>query len=255
MKKILILGAGGFIGSYIAPLLTKDNIVMSITKPGIDVTDAAAVRNMLEQSQPDFVINCITYGGNLDSSSKDPSIVAKNLAMYYNFKCNSELFGKYINIGSGVEVDTNNNSAYAVSKRMINKDLDYNKFYNLRLYGCFGSQESDSRLLKRFLATDGPFVLKDDREFDYISISDFYRTLHYVINNNTYRTIDCVYHKKRTLSEFLRLFCDINNIDKEIIVESTSKNSYTGESATLDIMQSQGLELYGIMHGMKEYMK
>jgi dTDP-4-dehydrorhamnose reductase len=255
MKKILILGAGGFIGSYIAPLLTKDNIVMSIIKPGIDVTDAAAVRNMLEQSQPDFVINCITYGGNLDSSSKDPSIVAKNLAMYYNFKCNSELFGKYINIGSGVEVDTNNNSAYAVSKRMINKDLDYNKFYNLRLYGCFGSQESDSRLLKKFLATDGPFVLKDDREFDYISISDFYRTLHYVINNNTYRTIDCVYHKKRTLSEFLRLFCDINNIDKEIIVESTSKNSYTGESATLDIMQSQGLELYGIMHGMKEYMK
>jgi hypothetical protein len=138
---------------------------------------------------------------------------------------------------------------------MITKDLDYNKFYNLRLYGCFGSNERDGRLLKRFLTTDGPFVLKDDREFDYISISDFYRTLHYVINNNTYRNIDCVYYKKRTLSEFLRLFCDINNIDKEIIVESTSNNNYTGESAILDIIQSQGLELYGIMHGMKEYMK
>jgi len=254
MKKILILGAGGFIGSHIVPLLTKDNIVMSITKPGIDVTDAGAVRNMLEQSQPDFVINCISYGRN-DVDSNDPNIVAKNLAMYYNFKCNSDLFGKYINIGSGVEADTNNNSAYAVSKRMITRDLDYNKFTNLRLYGCFGSHESDNRLLKRFLATVGPFSLKDDREFDYISISDFYRIIHYVINNITYRNIDCVYYKKRKLSEFLRLFCDINNIDKEIIVESTSNNSYTGESSTLDIMQSQGLELYGIMHGLKEYMQ
>ena len=97
MKKILILGAGGFIGSYIEPRLTKDNIVMSITTPGIDVTDADAVRNMLEQAQPDFVINCLTFGGNDDVNSKDPSIVAKNLAMYYNFKCNSDLFGKYIN--------------------------------------------------------------------------------------------------------------------------------------------------------------
>jgi hypothetical protein len=123
MKKILILGAGGFIGSYIGPLLTKDNIVMSITKPGIDVTDADAVRNMLEQAQPDFVINCLTFGGNDDVNSKDPNIVAKNLAMYYNFKCNSDLFGKYINIGSGVEADTNNNSAYDVSKRMIFADV------------------------------------------------------------------------------------------------------------------------------------
>jgi dTDP-4-dehydrorhamnose reductase len=255
MRKILILGAGGFIGSYIAPLLTKDNIVMSITKPGIDVTDADAVRNMLEQAQPDIVINCLTFGGNSEVNSKDPSIVAKNITMYYNFKCNSELFGKYINIGTGVEKDDTNNSAYAVSKRMITKDLDYNKFTNLRLYGCFGSHERDSRLLKRFLATDGPFILKDDRLFDYISISDFYRIIRYVLTNNTYRSMDCVYYKKRTLSEFLRLFCDINNIDKEIIVESTSNNSYTGESSTLDIMQSQGLELYGIMHGMKEYMK
>jgi len=255
MKKILILGAGGFIGSYLAEKLTADNIVMSIIKPGIDVTDADAVRNMLEQSQPDFVINCISYGGNQDITSRDPGIVAKNLAMYYNFKCNSDLFGKYINIGSGVEADNNNNSAYAVSKRMITKDLDYNKFTNLRLYGCFGSHERDSRLLKRFLATDGPFILKDDREFDYISISDFYRIIRYVLTNNTYRSMNCVYYKKRTLSEFLRLFCDINNIDKEVIVESTSNNSYTGESSTLDIMQSQGLELYGIMHGLKEYMQ
>jgi len=255
MKKILILGAGGFIGSYLAEKLTADNIVMSISKPGIDVTNADAVRNMLEQSEPDFVINCITYGGNLDATSRDPSIVAKNISMYYNFKCNSDLFGKYINIGSGIETDYNNYSAYAVSKRMITKDLDYNKFYNLRLYGCFGSNERDGRLLKRFLATDGPFVLKDDREFDYISISDFYRIIRFVLTNNTYRSLDCVYYKKRTLSEFLRLFCDINNIDKEIIVESTSKNSYTGESSTLDIMQSQGLELYGIMHGLKEYMQ
>ena len=253
MKKILILGAGGFIGSYIAPRLTKNNIVMSITKPGIDVTDATAVRNILELSQPDFVINCLTFGGNENVNSNDPSIVAKNLAMYYNFKSNSDLFGRYINIGSGVEQDFSNNSAYAFSKRMIYRDLDPNKFTNLKLYGCFGSHEKDSRLLKRFLASDGPFVLNNDRKFDYIYISDFYKIIEYVINNHHYKNIDCVYRKKRTLSEFLRLFCDINNIDKEIVVESTSDNPYIGDSTTLDSLTD--LDLYGIMYGMKEYMK
>ena len=253
MKKILILGAGGFIGSYIAPRLTKNNIVMSITKPGIDVTDATAVRNILELSQPDFVINCLTFGGNENVNSNDPSIVAKNLAMYYNFKSNSDLFGRYINIGSGVEQDFSNNSAYAFSKRMIYRDLDPNKFTNLKLYGCFGSHEKDSRLLKRFLASDGPFVLNNDRKFDYIYISDFYKIIEYVINNHHYKNIDCVYRKKRTLSEFLRLFCDINNIDKEIVVESTSDNHYIGDSTTLDSLTD--LDLYGIMYGMKEYMK
>ena len=69
------------------------------------------------------------------------------------------------------------------------------------------------------------------------------------------RSMDCVYSRKRTLSEFLRLFCDINNIDKEIIVESTSNEDYIGESFNLETMQYDGLELYGIMHGMKEYMQ
>ena len=253
MKKILILGAGGFIGSYIAPRLAKNNAVMSITKPGIDVTDAAAVRNILELSQPDFVINCLTFGGNENVNSNNPSIVAKNLAMYYNFKSNSDLFGRYINIGSGIEQDFSNNSAYAFSKRMISRDLDPSKFTNLKLFGCFGSDEKDSRLLKRFLASDGPFVLTNDRKFDYIYIGDFYKIIEYVINNNQYKSIDCVYSKKRTLSEFLRLFCDINNIDKEIIVESTSDNPYIGDSTILDFLPD--LDLYGIMYGMKEYMK
>ena len=253
MTKILILGAGGFIGSYITPRLSKNNIVMSITKPGIDVTDAAAVRNILELSEPDFVINCLTFGGNENVNSNDPSIVAKNLAMYYNFKSNSDLFGRYINIGSGIEQDFSNNSAYAFSKRIISRDLDPSKFTNLKLFGCFGSDEKDSRLLKRFLASDGPFVLTNDRKFDYIYIGDLYKIIEYVINNNQYKSIDCVYSKKRTLSEFLRLFCDINNIDKEIIVESTSNNPYIGDSTILDFLPD--LDLYGIMYGMKEYMK
>jgi hypothetical protein len=62
-----------------------------------------------------------------------------------------------------------------------------------------------------------------------------------------------VYKKKRTLSEFLQLFCDINNIDKEIIVESTSDKPYIGDSTMLDLLSD--FDLYGVMYGMKEYMK
>ena len=46
------------------------------------------------------------------------------------------------------------------------------------------------------------------------------------------------------------MFCDINNIEKRYEVESESEDSYTGYS---NLHEVPGLNLYGIGHGMKEY--
>jgi nucleoside-diphosphate-sugar epimerase len=164
------------------------------------------------------------------------------------------LFKYYINIGSGIE-RTTNDSAYAFSKRIISNQIFNNsKFFNLILFGCFGKNEKDTRLLKRFINSKDTFSIKDDRFFDYISIQDFAKIVEYVVSHPEkilWPEINCVYRDKLKISEFLRMFCDINKLEKNFIVESESDNHYKGNYNLDDLF---GLKLYGIGHGMREYM-
>jgi len=257
--RIVIIGAGGFIGSYLTKELTSAHQVLPIYKDQVDLFDNETVKNLLTAVQADVVINCLTFGGKENLQSKDAYDVARNLSLFYNFHSNSNLFKNYINIGSGIE-GTDTNNAYAFSKRtiydIIRKDA---KYINLRLFGCFGNTEYETRLLKRFLASTEPFKLIDDRKFDYISIQDFYNIIKFVLSNlqtvtSLYQTIDCVYPEKIKLSEFLDYFCDINNLEKNFIVESTGNTDYTGNSTALDnLKKHHALRLYGLAHGLKVY--
>ena len=112
-------------------------------------------------------------------------------------------------------------------------------------------------MLKKFLASKEPFKIVNDRKFDYISIQDFYNIVKYTLSNLgtlKYNLIDCVYGQKIKVSEFLDLFCDINNIEKNYIVESTSDDNYVGNSDAIhSLINHRGLRLYGLAHGLKVY--
>jgi dTDP-4-dehydrorhamnose reductase len=257
--KVLIVGAGGFVGTYLTEHLSKKHEVYPLYKGTIDLLDNAIVTTLLETLKVDIVINCLTFGGKEKVKENSASDVADNLAMFYNFYTNQHLYTKYINIGSGIE-KSKDNSAYAFSKRTIQNIIKNNsKFITLRLYGCFGKGEPDFRLLKKFLATKEPLKIID-KHFDYFSIQDFGNVVEYIVNEvqtgeqKFYsHDIDCVYGQKMLLSEFLDYFCDINNIEKNFVVDSYSSESYTGDSNTLCKLQNNGLRLYGLAHGLKVY--
>jgi hypothetical protein len=125
------------------------------------------------------------------------------------------------------------------------------------LFGCFGKNENESRLLKKFLASKEPLKIVNDRKFDYISIQDFYNIVKCTLSNLgtlKYNLIDCVYGQKIKVSEFLDLFCDINNVEKNYIIESTSDDNYVGNSDAIhSLTNHRGLRLYGLAHGLKVY--
>jgi nucleoside-diphosphate-sugar epimerase len=264
--KILVVGAGGFIGSFITNELVKKHIVIPVyTKDGIDLTNQDQVTDLLTAAQVDIVINCVTYGGKDKINETDSTIVAKNLAMFYNFYSNTDKFKKYFNIGSGAELDTRNDSAYAISKRAILHLIRHAsfeqqaKFVTFRLYGCFGKEEIESRLLKKFLAKTETFEIKNDRVFDYISIYDFYNIIDYYIDKIEHgfdvfdsqdKEINCVYPDKYKISEFISLFCKINNIVPDFKIESEDSRGYTAYKCVNDVLD---IKLYGIAHGMKAY--
>jgi dTDP-4-dehydrorhamnose reductase len=257
--KVLIIGAGGFVGTYLTEHLAKKHEVYPLYKDTLDLLDNSTVTTLLETLQIDIVINCLTFGGKEKVKENSATDVADNLAMFYNFYTNQHLYTKYINIGSGIE-KSEDNSAYAFSKRTINNIIkNNNKFLTLRLYGCFGKGEPDFRLLKKFLSATEPLKIAD-KYFDYFSIQDFGNVVEYIVNetqtgNEQYYSydIDCVYGQKMLLSEFLDYFCDINNIEKNFVVESYSDKHYTGDSNNLMKLQGGGLRLYGLAHGLKVY--
>jgi len=260
MKKILIVGAGGFIGSYIAPLLNRQHEVILIYKNEIDILDNQTVTKMLDSIKPDVIINCLTFGGKTELHENNAQNVGKNIALFYNFYINQDKFKFYINLGSGIEVNSNVNNAYSFSKKLISGLCHSPKFLTLRLFGCFGKSETKHRLLKQYNSSEGKFKINNDRLFDYFSVQDLYNVIEYSIGKFGTKdwlvggTVDCVYHNKITLSDFLSIYCDINNIEKRFVVESTSNENYIGQSTDLYTLQNcGGLKLYGIEHGLKVY--
>ena len=260
MIKVMIIGAGGFIGSYIAPLLNRHHEVIPIHKNEIDILDNDTVTKMLDIIRPDVIINCLTFGGKTELHENNAKNVGNNMALFYNFYTNQDKFNLYINLGSGIELQGDENNAYAFSKRLINTLCFGPKFLTLRLFGCFGKGEPSHRLLKQYNASEGEFKINNDRLFDYFSVQDLYNVIEYSIGRFGTKDwlvgdmVDCVYHNKITLSEFLGMYCDINNIEKRFVVESTSDEKYTGQSTDLHTLQEHGgLKLYGIGHGLKVY--
>lgn len=266
MKKILIVGSTGFIGSYLYRNLSKKYSVYCVDKTNVDVLNTEQITKFLRLVSPNVVINCLTFGGKENVNSLNSEFVGKNFSLFYNFFINSNLFDLYINIGSGAEFDRSRDislakeediftrfpkDAYGFAKNFIARHISgIDKFITLRLFGCFGGEEPELRLLKKYTTSTEQFQL-NDRHFDYFSIQDFAKVVNYVIDNNIGGIdLNCVYKNKILLSELLSLYDQINNRKGNFFINSVDKLNYTGDSSLLDHI---GIELNGLEHGLREY--
>lgn len=125
-------------------------------------------------------------------------------------------------------------------------------FYNLRIFNCFGKGEIKTRIFPKLLTDtlDG-FAISNDRYFDYFCIQDLCTVVEHFVNNNELAyDVNCVYKNKYKISEVAKMFLTLHKIDKEIIIESTSDNNYTGSGERLSELE---LPLIGLVQGLKNY--
>lgn len=271
--KIAVLGGRGHLGSQIIHHLQDRYQCLAVNRNDLDLRDFHSVKQYLQHHGFDIVINCATAGcRQWNSDNQNYEEAQNNLEIFTNLVCANTLYHRLINIGSGAEFDLRYDisnvseeqifsrypsDSYGWSKNIISR-LCTGNAYTLRLFGCFASNESDFRLLAR--VTDcaynrSVFRLNSDRYFDYISMDDFCMILEHYINAPVleYQDINCVYDDKILLSEFVKKFCNLQNLDMDFLETATQSGlNYTGDSSKLSSLK---LPLTGLEQGLRQYVR
>jgi GDP-L-fucose synthase len=262
--KIAVLGSAGFLGQVICNNLGNNYEIIPVTRQTLDLLNYQKVDTWLQKENPDVIINCATSGGKQRLTDQDYDDLQNNISLFLNFYNNPQV-KKFINIGSGAEFDKNLDitnideneifnrmpkDSYGYSKNVIAKLCQTNnRFYTLRIFGIFDKTEPDFRLLKK--AQKQEVVLVVNKQFDWISSSDFLKVLNYYIQTDQpkYNNINVVYQDKIDLMTFLETYKKLHNKTFKLESNIDIKN-YTGSA---DKLADLDIKLDGWIQGLQEY--
>ena len=246
--KIAILGSNGFVGGSLSQALKHKHTIIDVSRQTLDLLDSADVTEWLGKNKFDVIINAAAVMNNTHTDTHN------NLGLFMNFFNAPDLFGRFINLGTGAEFDRRTSIDNAAEEDIfkvlpadsygfgqnIKSRLCYERdnFYTLRIFNCFGTNEADTRILKR-----SEFKITD-RYFDYFGIDDLITVVeHYLTADNLPKDINCVYENKIRVSDFVKLYCKLKNDTRNIdIVEGIDIN-YTGSAKKLSKLK---LNLLGV---------
>lgn len=203
MKKILLTGASGFVGSNALPFLEERYLIFAPKRNELDVKNAVQVREYLKNEYFDVVIQFASPSPVRSAQyDKYETLFEDSLRIFMNFYTMQDYFGKMIYSGSGAEFDKRRDislvtedeigeyipdDAYGLSKYIINELAGRSKnIYNLRIFACFGPQEYASKFIThaiRCCLENKAITIRQDCYFDYIYINDYVRYLMYFIEN------------------------------------------------------------------------
>jgi nucleoside-diphosphate-sugar epimerase len=182
--KVLVTGAGGFIGSWVCRKICKKYSVIAAVDPfsdawrlddikkdliieKINLNDSSEVENLIKKYKPYSVLHLATHGVYSYQQKDIYRIIVDNYLMLYNLLDSSLKHGvkKFVNTGSVFEyggqnkkvkerdVDLkdiiNSYSAVKIATTVLaNSYMDRLKVITLRPFTCYGPYEDESRMIR-----------------------------------------------------------------------------------------------------------
>ena len=248
MRKMLILGAGGFIGRNMKDYFEYSYIIDAPSHRELDVLDECAVETYLRANTYDIIVNCLD-----DVSGKQ--YFENRLRMHLNLQQYSDRYGKMIYYGSGAEYDRFRDlrnvsereittvipgDTYGFCLQQLNRCSQSSKnIYNLRLFGIYGEYELWT---KRFISNaickvlyGYPITIRQDRRMDYLYIEDLCRMTEWMIKKTPQRhDYNAVTGQGVYLSEIARMIVDIVGREVPIYIAKEGQAfEYTGSNRVL----------------------
>ncbi len=259
--KILITGGNGFIAKEINKYLCSEYEVDCLSKEQLDLLDKKSIDRRTVQFY-DVVINTAVVGGNRKDVDNE-MVFYENMLMIENLLSSLKDNQLLINFSSGAEF-RDEDTAYGLAKKISTKLVSSRKnSYSLRLYGCFGYEEIDTRFIKRCFIND-EIVINDDIEFDFFYVEDVAKVCKFLIDgglkdnirsnyNDRINNIDCVYHDKYKLSDIANIIKDKYRRDLQVtVINPFSNKSYTGNSRQLENLEIFFEDkLFGLKRGLE----
>ena len=264
--KITITGSNGFIGKYLCNYYREyGHHIIELHRGVCDLEDSESVKNFFAANPTDTVIHTALWGR--EQVREDiPEMYDRNWAIWQNLLSNRDKFKKFINLGSGMEYDSERDIKYADEDDIlyVEPTHPYDRvkndisraihslpdFYTLRLFGIAHYSEPN-RFFKRLL-TEPQFTIAQDREYDYFNLDDLPQVIDLILDGKIKdNALNCVYEQKYKLSDLAKMFCEIKNIDySKVTVAETSTKNYTGYFKKL---ASYNLPLLGIELALFRY--
>jgi len=255
MTNILITGCDGFIGRNVNNFLlnTTDRKLYRIlytNRYNLDLLDKDEVKRYLNRYDISVIIHCANVGGKRTDSNSS-YIYKDNITMFDNILSNIGKNTKLINFGSGAEFISDSNygksKVYMKENGMLNlKD----RYYHVRLYGCFGKDELDIRFIKSCLNryyNEKMITIHQNKQMDFVYIKDVMNFVNDIIlsriDSGQY---NLVYKEKYTLYDIAMIVNHLREHKVTIEVENkTMGDPYIGEYKEWDFK-------YGLHNGIKE---
>ena len=246
--KILITGGNGFIAKEINKYLKHEYEIHCLSKEQLNLLDKESIYRRTIKFY-DVVINAAVVGGWKEDEDNE-SVFYDNMLMMENLLSSLNENQVLINFSSGAEFRTKD-TAYGLAKKISTRLLNARKnTHNLRLYGCFSSDESDEKYIKKCFNSD-QIVINDDIEFDFFYSEDLARVCKFLIDgglddnirsnlNEKIKDIDCVYEKKYKLSDIAKIIKTNYKPNLEVkVINPFGNDNYTGNSRQL-----QNIEIF-----------
>jgi nucleoside-diphosphate-sugar epimerase len=172
--------------------------------------------------------------------------------MYRNLLSQQDKFTKFINLGSGAELN-NPTSPYGISKQTIAESM-FSKlnFLNIRVFAVFDENELPTRFIKgnilRYINGEN-MVVYEDKHMDFFYMADLVTLVAYFIDSKEwlYKEIECTYFETHKLTEIAQIINDLDDskVSIELINQSTGK-PYAG------VWRGLPIPLIGLKEGIKE---
>ena len=264
--KILITGARGFVGSFIAKHLADKHTLLTPTRQELDLTNLEQVGEWFNNNEVDVVLHCALSGREVLSST-DPQYLSDGLLMFRNLWLQKHQYKRFVHLGTAYEFDlTKNNedvlehefvhhlpkTSYGYAKNIAARIIrDTPGFYNLKLFGVFHETENANRFFKRVVHQD-EVIINNNIYLDYIYLPDILPMLELMVEGRSQHSdVNMVYPHKYQLSEMAEILCDHLGLPlSKIKIKNPTGNNLTGDSV---VLSSYNFKLIGLEQGLRNY--
>jgi len=252
--KVLVTGAGGFLGRNLAESLCRQYDVFTPSRAELDLLDDYAVRDYLQHHRFDTVVHAAGVRANRRIGAP-ASLMHQNCRMFFNLARNPDAFGKFLFLSSGAVYDRRTpvvraaetsfdrsvpTDPYGFSKYVCAQHIARSvNLFELRLFGVFGPDEDwEIRFLSNACCRalwELPVLLKQNVRFDYLDVADLAVVVRWFIEDRPrHRAYNVCTGKAIDLTAFARKVIRASGKDLPIVVhEPGLGDEYSGDNRRL----------------------